>query len=158
MRKLLTVLPVLLLTGCINDSATFYADQGRDHSLTVRRQQEYFWSEEARYTLVATRLPDCQRQIPLGELPLEGMRFDLFASGDNQWSVRAGRQVWQLETNACSLLSDEGPASGEKLGTYHAEGEKMEFEPVPQAEAPAGADPAAAAAPVPAESPPVPAQ
>jgi len=130
MRKILTLIPVLLLTGCINDSATYYADTTREHTLTVRRQQAYFWSEDARYTLMAARLPDCQRQILLGELPLEEMKFDLFSSGDNQWSLRVGKQVWQVETQGCTLVSEDGTVSGEKLGTYHAEGERMVFEPV----------------------------
>ncbi len=155
MRKILTVLPLFLLAGCVNDSATFYADATREHTLTVRRQQEYFWKEDAQYTLMAARLPDCQRAIPLGEMPLEGLDFELFASGDNVWSLRAGKYVWQVETNGCSLVAEGGDttATGTKLGTFVAEGKKvkMRFDaeqaPAP-AEAPAAAPAAPASAPV----------
>lgn len=139
MRKILTLVPLLLLAGCVNDSATFYADSTRDHTLTVRRQQEYFWKEDARYTLMAARLPDCQRAIPLGEMPLEDLDFELFASGDNVWSLRAGKYVWQVETQGCTLVSEGGntAATGTKLGTFVAANKKtsMRFD----AEAPAAA-------------------
>ncbi|WP_342119171.1 hypothetical protein [Pseudoduganella sp. OTU4001] len=147
MRKILTLAPVLLLAGCTNDSATFYADSTREHTLTVRRQQEFFWKEDAQYTLMAARLPDCQRAIPLGEMPLEDLDFELFASGDNVWSLRAGKYVWQIETQNCTLVAEGGDtvASGQKLGTFAAAGKKvkMSFDaepaPAPQPAAPAPA-------------------
>jgi hypothetical protein len=139
MRKILTVLPVLLLAGCVNDSATFYADGTREHTLTVRRQQEFFWKEDAQYTLMAARLPECQRAIPLGEMPLD-LEFELFASGDNVWSLRAGKYVWQIETQGCSLVAEGGDttAAGTKLGAYVAEGKSMRFDAEGAPAAPAG--------------------
>jgi len=151
MRPLLIFLSPLLLAGCYNDSATFYADSSQEHTLTVRRQQEYFWSEEARYTLMASRLPECQRQIPLGDMPLEDNKVELFASGENQWSLRAGRRVWQVETTGCSLIGEGGDPVGQKLGVFRADHERMVFEAVQEAAAPAA--PAEAAAP-PAEAGP----
>lgn len=152
MRKILTVLPLFLLAGCVNDSATFYADGTREHTLTVRRQQEYFWKEDAQYTLMAARLPDCQRAIALGEMPLEDLEFELFASGDNVWSLRAGKYVWQVETNGCSLVAEGGntTASGTKLGTFVAEGKKVKMrfdaESAPASPAPTGGQAPAAGA------------
>jgi len=145
MRKILTVVPLLLLAGCVNDSATYYADGTREHTLTVRRQQEYFWKDDAQYTLMAARLPDCQRAIPLGEMPLEDLEFELFASGDNVWSLRAGKYVWQVETQGCKLVSEGGTttATGTKLGTYVVAGKKTQMrfdaEAAPAAQAPAPA-------------------
>lgn len=149
MRKILTVLPLFLLAGCVNDSATFYVDGSRDHALTVRRQQEYFWKEDAQYTLMASRLPDCQRAIPLGEMPLEGLDFELFASGDNVWSLRAGKYVWQVETQGCTLVSEGGTttATGAKLGTYTAESKKTKMRFDAEAAPAAAPAPAAPAAP-----------
>lgn len=153
MLKILTVVPLFLLAGCVNDSATFYADGTREHTLTVRRQQEFFWKEDAQYTLMAARLPECQRAIPLGEMPLDGLEFELFASGDNVWSLRAGKYVWQVETQGCTLLAEGGntTATGTKLGTFVAESKKdrMRFdaEATPPAAAPAAAPPEGAQAP-----------
>jgi len=144
MRKILSALPLLLLAGCYNDSATYYADATREHTVTVRRQQEYFWSEEARYTLMATRLPDCQRAIPLDEHPLEDAEFELFAAGDNQWALRSGSRVWQFETRSCALTHAGGEAAGQKVGVYHAGSDRMYFQEEPEG-APAAAPPSAPA-------------
>ena len=129
MRK--PILPILLLpallAGCYNDSATYYADSPREHTLTVRRQQDYFWSEEGRFILMATRQPDCQRRIELAELPLEDTTVELFSEGDNRWSLRAGSQVWHVETQSCALIAEEGPVAGTKVGDVKAEIDKMRF-------------------------------
>ena len=139
MRKILTVLPLFMLAGCVNDSATYFADGTREHTLTVRRQQEFFWKEDAQYTLMVARLPECQRAIALGEMPLEDLEFELFASGDNVWSLRAGKYVWQVETQGCTLMAEGGntSATGSKLGTFAANRKKkMRFDaeatPAPQ--------------------------
>jgi hypothetical protein len=148
-RPLLILLSPLLLAGCYSDSATFYADSTREHTLTVRRQQDYFWSEQGRFTLMAARLPDCQRMIPLGEMPLEDSRFELYAAGDNQWSLRSGSRVWQVETASCALTGEGGQPAGQQVGVFRAERDRMVFE--------ASAAPAPAAAPepeAPAEAPP----
>jgi hypothetical protein len=152
MRKLLTALPVLLLTGCINDSATYYADSTQEHTLTLRRQQDYFWSEEARYTLMAARMPDCQRQFALGQYPLEDAEFELYNGGDNHWSLKSGKHVWQVETQSCALLPPAGAATGTKIGVYRADGDKLVFEEEQAAPAPATPASAAAPAPTPADN------
>lgn len=129
MRKpiLPTLLLPMLLAGCYNDSATYYADSTREHTLTVRRQQDHFWSEEGRFILMATRQPDCQRRIDLAELPLEDTTVELFSEGDNRWSLRAGRQVWHVETQSCTLVDEVGPASGTKVGDFRAEIDRITF-------------------------------
>ena len=126
MRKLLLLTP-LLLAGCYNDSATFYADTTQEHTLSIRRQQDYFWSDQGRFTLLATRLPDCQRRIELAELPLEDTDVELYAEGDNRWTLKAGSQVWHVETGTCSLISKDGTATGTKVGDFKAEIDKLTF-------------------------------
>jgi hypothetical protein len=90
---------------------------------------------------MVARLPDCQRAIPLGEMPLRDLDFELFASGDNVWSLRAGKYVWQVETQGCTLVSEGGDttATGTKLGTFTADGKKkMRFDAEAAPAAPAG--------------------
>ena len=126
MRKLLLLTP-LLLAGCYNDSATFYADTTQEHTLSIRRQQDYFWSDQGRFTLLATRLPDCQRRIDLAELPLEDTDVELYAEGDHRWTLKAGSQVWHVETGTCSLVSRDGAPMGTKVGDFKAEIDKLTF-------------------------------
>lgn len=130
MRKVLISLAPLLLAGCVNESASYYID-GNEHALSLRAQQERFWSKRVTLRLVATRLPECQRQLVLGDVPLSGLDVELFASGDNVYALRAGDQVWQVETQGCTELAV--PAQGvvgQPLGAFRLDGagKKLVFE------------------------------
>jgi hypothetical protein len=139
MRKTLIVLMSVFLAGCVNDSASYYID-GRDHSLTLRRQQNYFWKDEADVSLVASRLPECQRLHRLTiAAPASDMQADLFAAGDGLWNVRLDGQLWQIDTNTCTglteLENDPKADLGQPVGSFIVNGEKLEFEPAPAAPA-----------------------
>jgi hypothetical protein len=127
MRKLLLLTP-LLLAGCVDDSATYYID-GNQHALTVRATQDYFWKKDVALSLLASRMPDCQRRIELGELPLADVDIELFESGDNTYTLRAGDLSWRVETQGCSEMDAPEQVSGRPLGLFHLdENKKMVFE------------------------------
>jgi hypothetical protein len=127
MRKLLLLTP-LLLAGCVDDSATYYID-GNQHALTVRVLQEYFWKKDVTVDLLASRMPDCQRRIPLGALPMSDVEIELFQSGDNVYTLRAGEQAWRVETEGCSELEAPEQVTGQPLGLFHLdENKKLVFE------------------------------
>ncbi|WP_317204589.1 hypothetical protein [Janthinobacterium sp.] len=144
MRKTLIVLMAVFLAGCVDDSASYYID-GRDHSLTLRRQQSYFWKSEAAVTLVASRLPECQRLHRLTTVqPATDVKAELFAAADGTWNLRLGDQLWQVETNTCNSLTelqnDPKADLGQPVGSFVVNGGKLEFEAAPeQPAAPAGA-------------------
>lgn len=131
MRKthlLPALLAPLLLAGCVDDSATYYID-GNQHALTVRAMQEYFWKKDVTLDLLASRMPDCQRRIPLGKLPMPDVEIELFASGANVYTLRAGEQVWRVETEGCSEMEAPEQVTGEPLGLFHLdENKKLVFE------------------------------
>lgn len=131
MRKthlLPALLAPLLLAGCVDDSATYYID-GNQHALTVRAMQEYFWNKDVTLDLLASRMPDCQRRIPLGKLPMPDVEIELFASGANVYTLRAGEQVWRVETEGCSEMEAPEQVTGEPLGLFHLdENKKLIFE------------------------------
>jgi len=127
MRKLLLLTP-LLLAGCVDDSATYYID-GNQHALTVRVLQEYFWKKDVTIDLLASRMPDCQRRIPLGALPMSDVEIELFQSGENVYTLRAGEQAWRVETQGCSELEAPEQVTGQPLGLFHLdENKKLVFE------------------------------
>ncbi|QOL51881.1 hypothetical protein LPB04_04870 [Massilia litorea] len=118
----------MLLAGCVDDSATYYID-GNQHALTVRAMQEYFWNKDITLDLLASRMPDCQRRISLGKLPMPDVEIELFASGANVYTLRAGEQVWRVETEGCSELEAPEQVTGEPLGLFHLdENRKLVFE------------------------------
>lgn len=132
MRKLLLLTPLLAaLAGCVDDTANYQVDGDRDHSLIVRVVQDAFWSKEATLRLFVTRMPDCQRQYVLGKVALSGLEIELFASGPNQYTLRAGDDVWQVETGGCAQLEapEANAVTGQALGSFHLdEAGKLVFE------------------------------
>ncbi|MES2264510.1 MAG: hypothetical protein V4724_38930 [Pseudomonadota bacterium] len=150
MRKILLATLPLLLTACVNDSATYYAGGGNEHTLSLRRQQTVFWSDDAKVTVLAARLPDCQRLIDLTEMPVDEVDLELFSGGDNQWSLRSATQVWHVETQGCTLTGESSTVAGDKVGVFKVEGDKLVFEAA--ANVP-GTGPAAAGAETPAPEP-----
>jgi hypothetical protein len=130
MRKRLILLTPLLLAGCVNESASYYID-GNEHALSVRAEQERFWSKQVTLRLVAARLPECQRQLVLGKVPLADLDVELFAAGENVYTLRAGDQVWQVETQGCTRLPAPAQAAlGQPLGAFRLDqsGKKLVFE------------------------------
>ncbi len=129
MRSTWILLAPLVLAGCIKDSASYYID-GNEHTLSVRVAQDYFWKKTVGVTVVAARWPDCQRQFNFGELPESALELELFAAGDNVFSLRAGERMWQIETQNCTLLPTPAPeALGQPVGVFRMnEGGKFVLE------------------------------
>jgi hypothetical protein len=122
------LLAPLLLAGCVDDSATYYID-GNRHALTVRATQEYFWSKEISVSLLASRMPDCQRRISLGKLPMADVEFELFESGEDIYTLRAGDLSWRVELAGCSEMEAPEQVTGEPRGVFHLdENKEMVFE------------------------------
>lgn len=147
MRSTLIILTTLLLSGCVKQSTSYYIGDS-DHTLTLRAQQQYFWEDSVKLTLIAARMPDCQRQFELTDVPLDEISVELFAAGDEVYNLRAGTQLWQVETQTCTQKeAPDANALGEALGSYQLNDEgKLVFEKTPDA-----AEAAAAAAPAPAQ-------
>jgi hypothetical protein len=132
----LSLLAPLLLAGCVNDTATYQIDSN-DHALTVRVVQDYFWKKEGTVRLTAARLPDCQRQMELGEVALSGLEIELFASGPNLYTLRSGKDTWQVETTGCTQLEapEANAVTGQALGVFHLDEQgKLVFEAAEAAE------------------------
>ena len=131
MRITLLLLTPLLLAGCIKQSASYYVSDKRDHAITVRAEQEYFWSDSVSLTLVAAHFPDCQRAIALEQVAAADVVVELFTSGEGVYTVRSGPQVVQFDTQTCARLPDPAQnALGEAVGVFRLGDEKMDFEPV----------------------------
>jgi hypothetical protein len=133
-RLFLALSLTLLLAGCVNDSASYLID-GRDHSLTVRREQQYFWKKDADISLVASRLPDCQRLHALTDGAVDDVKVDLYNAGEGLWNVRVDQQLWQIETQTCNGLTelqyDPKADLGQLVGSFVVRNGKLVFDAAP---------------------------
>jgi hypothetical protein len=105
----LTVLSCLVLAGCTSATATYRID-GADQSLSLRANQDYFWSDAMTVSMITARMPDCQRRIDLGKMPKADFDVEVFDSGEDIYTVRAGEQLWQVNIQTCTNLGE--PTAG----------------------------------------------
>ncbi|TFW31151.1 hypothetical protein E4O92_14485 [Massilia horti] len=113
----------MLLAGCVNQSASYYID-GNEHALSLRAQQDTFWSKQVTLRLMVSRLPDCQRQLVLGKAPLSDVEVELFASGEQVYTLRTTEQVWQVDTQGCTQIDPPQGELGQQLGMFRLDGKK----------------------------------
>jgi hypothetical protein len=126
LAALLTALsPLFLLGGCVNDAASYAVNNDRDHAVIVRLTQDYFWSKQASLSVLAARLPDCQRRFDFGKVSLTDLNIELFSTGDETYLLRAGDDMWQIETNNCTQLPPPGEnVQAQPIGVFHLDDKK----------------------------------
>jgi hypothetical protein len=129
MRKILIVLMSLMLTACVDDTASYYPDSANpEHVLTVHRSQKYFWSSNSTVELIMQHLPQCLRRITLQDMLADDVEVELLSGGDNVWTLRAGSEMWQVETQSCTQYPDVKGDGGELIGVFRVDGDKLVFE------------------------------
>lgn len=131
MRLPFILLAPLLLTGCFIETSTYSIDPNIDHAITVRVEKGTFWAKEGTLRVILSRLPECQRQLELGEVWLSGLQVELFGNGNNVYTLRADDQAWKIDTTNCSELEapDADAVTGLPLGIFElGDDNKLSFE------------------------------
>ena len=59
----------LLLAGCVDDTASYLIDGSKEHTIMLRRVQDWFWQDTVALTIAASRLPDCHGGIDIEDVP-----------------------------------------------------------------------------------------
>ena len=129
MRKTLLLLTPLLLAGCIKQAGSYAVSDARDHAITVRAEQEYFWDDNVTLTMVVSHFPDCQRAMPLAKAKKSDLAVELFSNGEGVYTLRSGSDVVQVDTQTCTQLPTPAPdALGDGVGVFSlGSGDKLEF-------------------------------
>ena len=133
----------LLAAGCSRDSATYPID-GREHSLTLMREQLYFWSSEWDLALMATRQPECMRRHPLKAAPMGAdFRVELYRSLEGAYILRQGDNWYVADAQSCRLQQyATAPAeTGDLLGAFEAKQDRLQFTAAARSAVPAPAGP-----------------
>jgi len=126
LTKLSTLLLTpLLLTGCVNDTASYVIDTS-DHAIIVTVTQDYFWSKQAGLRVIASRLPECQRQFDFGKVDMDDLNIELFSTGEESFLLRAGDTMWQVETQGCTQLPQPSAnVQAQPIGIFHFDARKQ---------------------------------
>jgi len=74
------------------------------------------------------RLPDCLRRIELTDMPADEVEIELLSGDDNVWTLRAGNEMWQVETQTCTQYPDVKGDGGELMGVFRDDGGKFVYE------------------------------
>lgn len=135
-QRLLLLLALPLLAGCVIEPAGFLIEGG-DHSLTVERRKPYFWSSGWELDLIVARYPECQRRHMLKKTG-EKFRVDLYNVRPGVFILNQGERWYVAETGECRMqqFEQEPPAPGNFIGSFRVKNGKFGF--VPYAEGKGG--------------------
>ena len=132
--RLVRYLPFVLLpflAACSDQRATFEI-RGSAHSLSLIRVTGMPWASQAKYTIVASRMPDCQRRHAMPEAGL-ATKVEVFSPGNDAWILRQDGRMFVVETRTCEGFAqlDKEPDTGlgELMGVFETRGEALVFSP-----------------------------
>ena len=147
--RVLTFFLLPFLAACSDSRATFEI-KGSAHSLSLIRITSYPWDKTAKYSIVASNMPDCMRRHAMSEAPLDA-KVEVYSPGNNAWIVKQGNQMFVTETRTCEGFAklDKVPESGlgTLMGVFEMRADTMVFTAAPKAAPPPApaAEPAAPA-------------
>lgn len=112
---------VPLLAACEN-SAVAYLVEGKDHAITLIREQSLFWDDEVKQFVVVARLPHCQRKVSLHPGRTAMTDLEVFEAGDRLWALRQGERWYLASTEECRVQDWDHPGDappGPAVGRFH---------------------------------------
>ncbi|MDR0715842.1 MAG: hypothetical protein LBF50_00290 [Azoarcus sp.] len=127
----LAVLP--LVTACEN-SATAMPIDGKNHALILVREQSYFWKDEVRQYIVASRLPHCQRRVSIHPDRTGMVPIDVYEAGDLLWALHQGGRWYLASTGECRVQdwnNTGGQPPGAAAGRFEPREGAIVFTPAP---------------------------
>ena len=131
------VLAVPFLSGCINDGATYQIDNTGQHSLSLVREQTYFWDKKVNFYMVVSRMPVCMRRHSIGALA-PTTKVEVWQVPSGAYVIRAGKLMFATETETCEGFApmDGEPAEGigNQVGTFVVKNGTPEFVPAEAAQ------------------------
>jgi hypothetical protein len=122
------LLPVL--AGCENNATGFVIDTSQ-HALILVREQPHFWSSEVKQSVIASRLPHCQRKVAIHPGTTEAVDMYVYEAGDRLWALFQGGRWYLASTEKCLVqdwTNSSGNPPGELVGRFKSSLSGVVFE------------------------------
>lgn len=134
--------PVLLplLAACEN-SATSMAVESKDHALVLVREQPYFWNDEVKQYIVASRLPVCQRRVKIHPDRAAMTPVSVYEAGHLLWALNQGGRWYLASTEGCQVQDWDNPGGqppGSAVGSFGQRDGETVFTPTASPTSPPG--------------------
>ena len=131
LKRLLILALLPLLTACEYEGAAFLID-GRDQSISLVREQQFFWNDEVSQAIVVSRMPTCLRRYSIKSGVAGSVKMEVFEAGSSLWALKQGKNWYLASTEKCEFQRwteppDEPP--GRLVGTFSRKNDKLEFVP-----------------------------
>jgi hypothetical protein len=134
--KSLRYLPLLLLpvlAACENSGVSYIVDGDKDHSISLVREQHWFWSGTVEQMLVPARMPACMRRIHIDPDKTSFTEMKLYRNDTRLFVAQQGANWWAVGTEACKVQKFDAPPKdpGDLAGSFQRKGGKLVFVPAP---------------------------
>jgi hypothetical protein len=129
--RLLPLVAVLLLSGCLQDAASYQFPE-KDHAITLMRNQTWFWLDTVDIEVIAIRLPECNDGISVKDVPRDAS-LALYQAPDEYpepiFILDTGKRHYAISTLSCRVQPfEEAPADrGERIGQFQEKDGKFRF-------------------------------
>ena len=142
LKRLLILAAVPLLAACEYEGAA-YLIEGKDHSISLVREQRWFWSSEVEQAVVVSRMPTCMRRHDIKPGVTGSVKMEVFEAGDYLWALKQARTgnlagPEKFEFQPWKAAPAEPP--GKLVGTFTRRNDKLEFIPADKAQPTAPAE------------------
>ena len=123
------------LVACSDQRATFEI-QGSSYSLSLIRITGLPWEENAKFSIVASHMPDCMRRHAMPDAPSMAA-VEVYAPGNEAWILKQGQKMFVVETRTCEGFAalDTPPEEGlgPRVGVFQVKNDTLSFvvEPPP---------------------------
>jgi len=126
-----SLLMLPLLSACENSAASFLVDNDKNHSISLLREQRWFWSGEVEQKLFAARFPSCQRRVAVDPDTTAFTEMKLYQHDDMVFTVHQGSNWWVVSTQECVVQKFTAPPKdpGELLGSFERKDGQLVFVP-----------------------------
>ena len=120
------------LAGCMSDSASYLIDGDNKHTITLLRNQDFFWKKTVRLSVVPTRLPECQESIKIEDVPRSAEMTLYWAPDDFAEPIHildVEGTFYALSTRTCKSQRFEAkPANpGTPVGVFKEQDGRLAF-------------------------------